>query len=93
VNPWSEAWWRGLVTGIIVSVVASLLVLVIRDALPLVWRKWIQYPVVVFFTKWTSTTADTGLGHMPLVQMAVEFARLVTTLVNGHARKDSIPRG
>jgi len=66
VNPppwWSEPWWRWVLTVIVAGVVIGLLVPATRNALLWIWKKWFQYPVVVFITKWTAGKHD--CGHRP----------------------------
>ena len=63
MNPppwWSEPWWRWVLTVIVAGVVIGLLVPATRNALLWIWKKWFQYPVVVFITKWTAGKHDCG---------------------------------
>ena len=59
--PWWSDPWRWVLTIIPFTAVATgLLVPAIRNLLLWIWKKWFQYPVVVFITKWTVGKHDCG---------------------------------
>jgi hypothetical protein len=63
MNPpawWSPPWWSWFLTIVLAGLVAGLLVPSIRDVVSWAWRKWFQFPVVVFITKWTVGKHDCG---------------------------------
>lgn len=63
MNPppwWSEPWWQWVLTIVLASLIAGLLLPVIREILVWVWKRTLHRPVVLFITKWTVGKHDCG---------------------------------